>query len=104
MIKINKKVSLDFLGEEYADSYVMLSAIPLREYEELSKQAKEIEESKDNQQAMQKMVDLVKARFQSGSVTQDGKMVDLKVEDIEDMPGEFFINVIKRLSGADPNA
>lgn len=102
MLSINKKITLEFLGEEYADSYVNMSAIPLKDYDEMVKQSEAVKD--DNKKAMEYMVKLVQDRFQSGSIKQGDDMVDMSKEDISDMPGEFFLNVIRKLSGQDPNA
>lgn len=104
MVKIEKRISLDFLGEEYADSYVKVSAIPMREIEELMDKIAEVKDSDDNKKAMEFMVSVVSERFITGEIKQGDKTEVLTADDLLDMPGEFFINVIERLSGSIPKA
>ena len=44
MIVIKKKVSLDFLGEEYKDAYLVFQSIPIRDIDELTASVKKAEE------------------------------------------------------------
>lgn len=104
MIKIEKKITLEFLGEEYADSYVKVSAIPMREIEELMNKIDAVKESGDNKKAMEFMVDIVAERFITGEIKQGEKTEVLTADNMLDMPGEFFLTVIERLSGSIPKA
>lgn len=104
MVKIEKRITLEFLGEEYADSFVRVSAIPMREVQELMDQIAKVQGSEDNKQAMEFMVSVVSERFISGEIKQGEKTEVLTADDLLDMPGEFFINVIERLSGSIPKA
>lgn len=104
MIKIEKRISLDFFGEGYADSYVIFQAIPVREYEDIQAKIATIQETNNNQEAMQFMVDLLSKRLIKGEIAQDGKLVEFTKEDMLDMPGEFFTGVMERLTGQDPKA
>jgi hypothetical protein len=102
MIKIEKRISLDFFGEGYADSYCIFRAIPVKEYDALQSKIAAVQEAESNQDAMAFMVELLSERFVSGEIAQDGKLQALTVEDLGDMPGEFFIGVMERLTGSDP--
>lgn len=104
MVKIEKRISLDFLGDEYSESYVVFQAIPMKEYEDIQNKTEAIQEANDNHAAMQFMFDLLSTRFIKGEIAQDGKLVQLKPEDLEDMPGEFFLGVMERMTGQDPKA
>lgn len=104
MIQIEKRISLDFIGEGYADSYVIFKAIPIREYESIQSKIEAVQESKDNQEAMKFMVDLLSDRFVKGEIKQDDKLIEFKKDDLLDMPGEFFTGIMERLSGQDPKA
>jgi hypothetical protein len=104
MIKIEKRISLDFFGESYADSYVVFEAIPVREYENIQSKIATIQETNNNQEAMAFMVNLLSDRLVRGEIAQDGKLVELTKDDLLDMPGEFFTGVMERLTGQDPKA
>jgi len=102
MVKIEKRITLEFLGEEYADSYIRVAAIPMREVEELMDRIDAVKGSGDNKEAMKFMVDIVAERFITGEIKQGEKTEVLTADDMLDMPGEFFLNVIERLSGSIP--
>lgn len=104
MVKIEKRITLEFLGEEYADSYVKVSAIPMREVEALMDKIADVQDSGDNKKAMEFMISVVSDRFITGEIKQGDKTEVLTADDLLDMPGEFFINVIERLSGSIPKA
>ncbi len=104
MIKIEKRISLDFFGGGYGESYVIFQAIPMRDYAEIQSKIEAIQASEDNQEAMKFMVDLISERFIKGEVTQGGKLQDITKDDLLDMPGEFFLGVMERLTGQDPKA
>ena len=104
MIQIEKRISLEFFGDGYVDSYVIFQAIPMRDYGEIQSKIASIQESNDNQEAMKFMVDLLSDRFISGEIAQDGKLQAVTKNDLLDLPGEFFIGVMERLSGQDPKA
>lgn len=104
MIKIEKRISLDFLGEGYSDSYVVMQAIPMKDYEAIQTKTEAIQESGDNHAAMKFMVDLLADRLIRGEIAQDGKLQPITAEDLPDMPGEFFMGVMERMTGQDPKA
>lgn len=104
MIKIEKHISLSFLGDGFADSYAVFQAIPMRDYGAIQAKITAIQESEDNQEAMSFMVDLITDRFIKGEVAQDGKLTEFTKDDLLDMPGEFFLGVMERMTGQDPKA
>jgi len=104
MIKIEKHISLSFMGDGFADSYVIFQAIPVKEYDSIQSKIAAIQETKDNQDAMTFMVDLLSSRFVKGEIAQDGKLTEFTKDDLLDFPGEFFLGVMERLTGQDPKA
>lgn len=86
MIKVNKRVSLDFLGEEYKDSFLVLNSISVAQYETLK-------DSKDS------VKDTVKKHFVSGRIHQEGGDVDITKENIEELPGEVFVKSFAAITG-----
>lgn len=103
MINIEKKISLDFLGQDYVDSYVVLNAIPVKEYKELLTQ---IDGLKDNDSStnFEFIVGLVRGRFIKGEIIQGDKKTPIQEGDLEDLPGEFFLGIMERLVGNNPKA
>jgi hypothetical protein len=83
---IKKRLSLAFLGKEYADSFLLLSAISVGEYEVLDKSSKTVK-------------DTVIDHFISGSIHQDGGNVDVTKDNIEELPGEVYVEAFKVMTG-----
>lgn len=104
MIKIEKRISLDFIGEGYSDSYVIFEAIPMKDYADIQAKIEAIQETENNADAMQFMVDLLSSKFIKGEIKQDEKMQTVTKDDLLDMPGEFFLGVMERLTGQSPKA
>lgn len=102
MIKIEKKISLGFISEEYKDSFVVLSAIPMKDYPELQAKIEAVQGAEDNQKAMEFMVSIVVDNFIRGEIKQGEKNVELTADNLVEMPGEFFLGVIENLLGRNP--
>lgn len=86
MLIIKKRVSLDFLGDEYEKSYVNVRAISVSEYDEIKKSEKSVK-------------DTVLDRFVSGEIDQNGKMTELTRENLEELPGEVFVEAFNQMLG-----
>ncbi len=104
MITIEKRVSLDFLGAGYEESYCIYKAIPVKDYADIQAKVEAVQEANDNQAAMEFMVDLLRERFIRGEIAQDGKLVEFEKDYLNDMPGEFFIGTMEALTGQNPKA
>lgn len=87
---IRKKVSLEFLGDEYKDSYIIAKAISLDEFNILKKSDETIGE-------------LVKTRIIEGKIKQDNQDIDITKENAGELPGEVFTYIWTVLTGIDPN-
>lgn len=83
MLVVKKKLMLDFLGEEYADSYIVLRSISVGEYDKLDGTVREE----------------VMNRFESGQINQDGKMVDITKDNLTELPGEVFVKAFEVMTG-----
>lgn len=81
-IVIKKRISLDFLGEEYKESYIVLKAISVGEYENLKGTVK----------------DEVVNRFIEGEVNQDDGVHKLTKENLEELPGEVFVKAFAAIT------
>lgn len=81
-IVIKKKVSLDFLGEEYAKAYLVFKAVPVSEYGELLTKL----DTTDRAETVKVMVALLKKKFIEGKFPgDDGELADLTADDIEQL-------------------
>lgn len=100
---IKKRISFDFLGEEYKDAYGVFASIPVSEYPEISKT---IDKEPDTVKASQQMHDLVKNKFLEGKFPDEsGQLQDLKKEEIQ-FDADLLLAVYNRLMGntGDPKA
>lgn len=82
-IVIKKRVGLDFLGEEYKDSYLEFKSLSLAEYQKLLDELKDIEEGS---QSLSKILSILEDQFIVGKFQgEDVSKEDLKQFDIETM-------------------
>jgi hypothetical protein len=81
---IKKKVSLAFLGEDYSDSYIIVQSIPVGEYDKLKGTVREN----------------VISHFISGQIKQDSGMVDITKDNVEELPGEVFVEAFEQMTGS----
>ncbi len=80
-IVIKKRVSLDFLGDEYKEAYITLKAVPVSQYEDL---IPELDKLVNKRLAMIKLIiEVLKERFIEGKFPVDGGLVDISKEDID---------------------
>jgi len=95
-VVIKRKLSLDFLGKEYKESYLIFKAIPFREYEELKKKTEEL----DDETSLKFITDLLGQHFISGKFPgEDNELFDLKSEDLVDFDGGTLIKMFQTLTG-----
>ena len=99
-IEIKKRISLEFLGEEYKEGFVILTSIPLREYEKLLEETAKVE--KDDKKSTAFLQKLIADRFVEGKFPKDGELIEITKEDLPDFPAEFFIEASLRLRGKIP--
>lgn len=76
---IKKRVSLDFLGDDYKDSYLILRAMSVQEYDSLENDKK------------QTVKDAVCERLIEGQINQDGSLIKITQENIKELPGDVFV-------------
>jgi hypothetical protein len=98
-IVIKRKVTLEFLGEEYKDGYLTFKAIPVKDYTGmLAKLPKEGEE--DNGKSITMMLDLLTTYFVEGKFPDDeGKLQDVTKEDVGDIDQETAIHCFETVVG-----
>jgi len=90
-IIIKKKVTLEFLGEEYKDSYLTFKSIPIGEYEELIANVDKVEEDK----SMSEIIKILENYFVEGLF--DGQKVNK--EDVSQFDGETILKCFETLTG-----
>lgn len=92
-IVIKKKVSLDFLGEEYKDAYLVFQSIPLKDFDKLSV---EIEEAQKDKKAAIFILNSLKKYFIEGKFPDLDKVT---AEDLDGLDQEAVIRCFQRFTG-----
>lgn len=101
MIAIKKRVSLEFLGEEYKDSYIRLKALPVSQFETLQK---ELEALSEDGKAITTMLDKLKDNFVDGKCPdEEGKLVDIEAKDLDSFDIETVIKCWQTYTGQVPD-
>lgn len=103
---IKKKITLEFLGEEWKDAYITLTPLAVREFERIQKIAPKDETDVDaNLEAMNQMLTIVGEHFVNGKGWDGETLVAIEKEDISDLPMEILTVLISSLAGkADPKS
>lgn len=97
-IVIKKKISLDFLGEDYKDGYLEFKSIPLKEYEEYTKNISDVKD--DDSAASQMIIDILNNNFLGGKFPDDeGKLFDVEKDQLKEFDIVTAIQVFKILTG-----
>lgn len=95
-IVIRKKVTLEFLGDDYKDCYLIFQALSVGEYETYQKKMRSIGEMDDKieaeKEALKAIVGIVKDKF------IEGKWLDQQVE-INDLV-KFDLNTLTNVINA----
>lgn len=90
-IIIKKKVTLEFLGEEYKNSFVTFRSIPVGEYDELIKQIDGVEKNK----SLSEIIKILENYFVEGLF--EGQKV--AKEDISQFDGDTIVKCFETLTG-----
>lgn len=100
-IVIRKKISLDFLGEDYKEGYLEFKTIPMRDYQRYVKTATD---TKDESKAVDFIIDTLGELFLSGKFPNEkGELEDLTKDDLGDLDVATVVTVFKILTGQDQN-
>jgi len=100
-IVIKRKISLDFLGEDYKDCYLEFKTIPMKEYEKYVEQASE---NKDEKKAIGFITKTLQDLFISGKfIDENNELFDVKKDELGDFDMNVMITVFKTLTGQDQN-
>lgn len=98
MLQIRKRVSLDFLGDEYKDSYLIFKAIPIKDYEVFQDEIEKIKD--DNKAALDLIRTKLKKYYISGKVANEsGQLEDVTVADLDELDRESTTKCFEMLTG-----
>lgn len=100
--KITKRFSLDFIAPEWKDAYIDFNVLTVADVKEsfptLAKM-KDVQEGEDVSAGLEMVLTLIKSKFIEGkAVNNEGELVPLKIEDIEELPVTVLSKAISFLS------
>lgn len=99
---IKRRISFDFLGEDYTEAYGIFSAIPISEYPQINKTVDAENNSIKKSQLMLKI--LREKMIIVKMPNENGELEDVPAKDF-DPDGELLLTVYNRLMGGpDPKA
>ena len=103
---ISRKYSLDSLGEAWKDCYVEFSPVTIREVQSITDLATvDPKNMKSVAGATDSLIELLKKHFLVGKAIDDkGSMVDLKADDLIDLPVDVMGGMVGFLLGSSAKA
>lgn len=93
---VEKKLTLEYLGEDYKDSYITFKVLPFRKYSEIMEKAKQIGE--DNEASIKYMQEIVSENFIGGMF----KGKELTQDDVAEFDGDTIVHAFQTIAG-EPN-
>lgn len=94
-IVIKKRVSLAFLGEEYSEGYLTFKALPVSEYAGLLPKF----EKANRQDSIDLTTKLLKEKFIEGKFPDNGKLIDVTAEQIEEFDEATLAECLSYVTG-----
>lgn len=94
-VTIEKRISLEFLGDKYKDAYLIFTAIPISEYDEILGQ-----KSEDTRLAsVKRILKIISAHFISGEFPVNGKLESITERDLSDFDEGTLAHIFEVLTG-----
>lgn len=97
-IVIKKKVSLDFIGEDYKEAYLLFTTMSIAEYEEHVKRV-DTKDEKITIKPIKMILETLQNKFIGGKFPQDGKLVDLEAADLADIDPDNIVSIFALYTG-----
>jgi len=97
-IIIKRKVTLEFLGDEYKDGYITFKQIPVKDYTDLMQKLPK-EGEKDAGRSLTLMSEMLKKYFVEGKFPEGDKLSDLTSEDLDDLDQETGLHCFETVVG-----
>lgn len=104
MLRIKKRVSLDFLGEDYNDSYINIFSIAMKDIKLFEVEVERLKKEEKTGESLDFMTQKVTDNFCDGEIAQNGKMVAITKDNLEELPSEVFIEAWTQMAGKVPKA
>lgn len=96
-IVIKKRVSFDFLGDEYKECYIDFQRIPVADFEDIQKQMKDIEDNKGS--SFMVVLDVLKKYFVSGKFIIESSLEDIDKDALDGLDAESTIRCFQIMTG-----
>ncbi len=97
-IVIKKRVSLDFLGDDYKDAYLDFQSIPLVDYEKIVDSLPKDES--ENVKSLHIVMEYLKKYFRGGKFPNDkGELEDVTAEDLDGLDKDAAVTCFQRMTG-----
>lgn len=93
-IRIKKKVTLEFLGDEYKDSYLVFAALPVKDFKDFQEKA---DKAADDEKALDLIIATLKDNFIEGKVEDQ----TVTAEDMDSLDRETVLKSFQRYTGTD---
>lgn len=90
---IQKRVDLSYLGDEWKECYLEFAMPSYHDIKEFA------EKGKDNAEIVEKGLERLTELFKGGFAISDGKKVEVKRENINDLPMEVVTKSLQAISG-----
>lgn len=97
-IVIEKTVKLDFLGENYKESFIVFKALPVGKYKEYKKKIDAVGEDEDTK-SIDLIISILEENFVSGKVFSGGELVELTKENIKQLDVETIVECFQKFAG-----
>ena len=101
---IPKKITLEFLGDEYKDAYLIFKSIPITQLADMKAKMPNGDAEDDKLKVIPIMLDILKEQFLRGEFPDlDGKMEPVQAEDLDNLDANTAIQCFQTLSGVTEN-
>jgi hypothetical protein len=97
MIIIKKRVSLEFLGEDYKEAYLVFKSIPAVDFDGVMQQLKTIEGKEEG--SLKFLLEILQRYFVSGEFPNEGKLEPVVKEDLGQLDATSIIECFKVFTG-----
>jgi len=100
---IKKKITLEFLGDEYKDAYLVFQSIPIADIGDIEKKMPD-EDAADKLSSLTILLDILKKYFITGEFPNDqGTLEPVTREDIGSIDSEVAVHCFQRLTRSEAN-
>lgn len=96
---IKKRISLEFLGDEYKGAYLTFRKIPAVDYEQIDQRQSELK----GVESLKYLVELLSTYFVEGKFPDEsGKLAEVTKKDFDVLDGDTAVQLFNDLTGQNP--